>query len=148
MFQALFQSFTESADPSHGAARAKALRAELQRRGLHGFIIPRADEHQNEYVPANAERLAWLTGFTGSAGLAIVLADHAAIFVDGRYGLQVRDQVDVQAFAPLNSSDVNPDHWLEKHLRAGMRIAYDPWLHTPSQVARYQKAVEFNSASL
>ena len=81
--------------PSQGAARVAALRAELERRGLEGFIVPRADEQQNEYVPKSAERLAWLTGFTGSAGLAIVLKTKAAIFVDGRYRLQVREQVDV-----------------------------------------------------
>jgi Xaa-Pro aminopeptidase len=148
MFESHFQTFTDSADKSKGAARLAELRAELGRRGLDGFLIPRSDEHQNEYVPLCAERLAWLTGFTGSAGMAIVLQEIATILVDGRYTLQVRDQVDVQAFEPLNSSDVHPDHWLEKHLRAGMRIAYDPWLHTPSQVARYQKAVEAAGATL
>ena len=85
MFESRFQTFTETADPSQGAARVARLRAELERRGLEGFIVPRADEHQNEYVPKSAERLAWLTGFTGSAGLAIVLKTKAAIFVDGRY---------------------------------------------------------------
>jgi len=148
MFESHFQTFTDTADKSKGAARLADLRAELGRRGLDGFLIPRSDEHQNEYVPPCAERLAWLTGFSGSAGMAIVLSDAATILVDGRYTLQVRDQVDVQAFAPLNSGDVHPDHWLEKHARAGMRIAYDPWLHTPSQVARYQKAVEAVGATL
>ena len=148
MFQSLFQTFTDTADKSKGAARLAELRAELGRRGLDGFLIPRSDEHQNEYVPPCAERLSWLTGFTGSAGMAIVLDEVATILVDGRYTLQVRDQVDVQAFQPLNSGDVHPDHWLEKHVRAGMRIAYDPWLHTPTQVARYQKAVETVGATL
>ena len=148
MFESHFQTFTDTADKSKGAARLADLRAELGRRGLDGFLIPRSDEHQNEYVPPCAERLAWLTGFSGSAGMAIVLSDAATILVDGRYTLQVRDQVDVQAFAPLNSGDVHPDHWLEKHVRAGMRIAYDPWLHTPTQVARYRKAVEAAGATL
>ncbi|MYA27977.1 MAG: aminopeptidase P family protein, partial [Nitrospira sp. SB0666_bin_27] len=80
--------------------RLQAFRAEITRRGLTGFIVPHADEYQNEYVPACAERLAWLTGFTGSAGTAVVLAGQAAIFVDGRYTLQVRSQVDVQAWTP------------------------------------------------
>ena len=148
MFQALFQSFTESADPSHGAARAKALRAELQRLGLHGFIIPRADEHQNEYVPANAERLAWLTGFTGSAGLAIVLNESAAIFVDGRYGLQVRDQVDARVFKPLDSGQISPESWLEENLPKGAMLGFDPWLTTPASLERYAKAARKAGADL
>ena len=82
MFESRFQSFAAQGDPSHGAARVNELRAELAREGLAGFIVPRADEHQNEYVPAGAERLRWLTGFAGSAGLAVVLKDSAALFVD------------------------------------------------------------------
>src|SRR6478752_7499488 len=93
-----FQSFD---DPSHrkGAERIEALRAALRETGLDGFVVPRADEHQSEYVPADAERLAWLTGFTGSAGTAIVLADRAALFVDGRYTLQAPEQVNTDTFA-------------------------------------------------
>jgi Xaa-Pro aminopeptidase len=81
-------------------SRLAALRAELKRRDLSGFVVPRADEHQGEYVPRRSQRLAWLTGFSGSAGLAIVLADRAAIFIDGRYTLAVRAQVDTDAFVP------------------------------------------------
>ncbi len=81
----MFQSFVETADPTKGAERAAALRARLKDAGLDGFVVPRADEHQGEVVPKSAERLAWLTGFTGSAGTAVVMADKAAIFVDGRY---------------------------------------------------------------
>src|SRR5437764_3956258 len=95
-----FQTFDEQSDASRCAERLAALRAELARRGLDGFIVPRADEHQGEYVPRRSQRLGWLTGFSGSAGMAIVLADRAAIFVDGRYTLAVRDQVDVDAFTP------------------------------------------------
>ena len=98
MFKSLYQSFDDVADPSLGAPRVAALREELARRGLAGFIVPRADQHQNEYVPASEERLRWLTGFSGSAGLAIVLADRAALFVDGRYTLQAPEQVDVKLF--------------------------------------------------
>ncbi|MFN3892240.1 MAG: aminopeptidase P family protein [Beijerinckiaceae bacterium] len=148
MFESVFQSFTETADPSHGKARAQALRRELEKRGLDGFVIPRADEHQNEYVPANAERLAWLTGFTGSAGLAIVLADRAAIFVDGRYTLQVRDQVDEKVFEPLDSGVTSPSDWLEKNLRPDGVLGYDPWLTTPATVDRYEKAARKAGASL
>ncbi|MCO5088833.1 MAG: aminopeptidase P family N-terminal domain-containing protein, partial [Methylobacteriaceae bacterium] len=92
-FESQFQSFAELSDPTLAGPRVAALRAELKARGLAGFVIPRADEHQNEYVPPGAERLAWLTGFTGSAGAAIVLTDKAAVFVDGRYTIQAREQV-------------------------------------------------------
>ena len=100
MFESLYQSFEETADRTQGHARVAALRAELERQGLDGFVVPRADRHQGEYVPASEERLSWLTGFSGSAGLAIVLRSEAAIFVDGRYTLAVRDQVDT-AYAEL-----------------------------------------------
>ena len=93
MFEARFQSFEDRTERAASAARVAALRTELARRGLTGFIIPRSDRHQNEYVPASEERLAWLTGFTGSAGAAIVLMERAVLFVDGRYTLQVRQQV-------------------------------------------------------
>jgi Xaa-Pro aminopeptidase len=148
LFESVFQSFEETADPSHGKARAAALRRELERRGLDGFIVPRADEHQNEYVPANAERLAWLTGFTGSAGLAIVLAERAAIFIDGRYTLQVRDQVDASVFEPVNIGETSPAEWLEKNLRPDAVLGYDPWLTTPASVQRYEKAARKANASL
>ena len=92
MFESRFQSFATVGDAREGSARVAALREELTRRGLDGFIVPRADEHQNEYVPASAERLLWLTGFSGSAGLAVALMDRAAIFVDGRYTLQAPDR--------------------------------------------------------
>src|SRR5262245_59781717 len=97
MFEARFQSFD---DPGRiaTAARIGALRAELARRGLSGFILPRADRHQNENVAANEQRLAWLTGFTGSAGCVVVLADRAVLFVDGRYTLQARDEADGSIF--------------------------------------------------
>src|SRR5262249_32232664 len=94
MFEAHFQTFE---DPESGvalSARLSAVREELARRKLTGFVVPRADQQQNEYVAASEERLAWLTGFTGSAGLAIVLPTEAAVFVDGRYTLQARQQVD------------------------------------------------------
>src|SRR6516164_7357321 len=100
MFDSPLQSFDEISDPSHGRERVSALRAHLQELGLSGFIVPRADEHQNEYVRPGSERLRWLTGFSGSAGLCIVLPDEAAIFVDGRYTLQLGNQVDQKVFAP------------------------------------------------
>ena len=125
-----------------------ALRAELKRRGLDGFIVPRADRHQNEYVPPCEERLAWLTGFTGSAGAAIVLADRAVIFVDGRYLLQVRDQIDTALFSVEHLVDNPPDKWLEANLPAGARFAYDPWLHTADAAEKLSKACAAAGATL
>lgn len=148
MFESVFQTFSETADPSQGAARAAALREELARRELDGFVVPRSDEHQNEYVPKGAERLAWLTGFSGSAGVAVVLAREAAIFVDGRYTVQVREQVDTAVFSPESLIDHSPERWLETHLVKGNRIGYDPWLHTPGQVERLARAVAAAEAEL
>src|SRR5664279_2728999 len=125
MFESHFQTFDADHDPSRGAERLRALRDEMERRGLQGFIVPRSDEHQNEYVPPCAERLAWLTGFTGSAGLAIVLREQAAIFIDGRYTVQVRDQVDVKIFTPVAIAQTSPQAWLEAHAGKGDRIGYD-----------------------
>ncbi len=140
MFESLFQSFTETADPSQGGARLGLLREELRKRGLQGFIVPRADEQQNEYVPPGAERLAWLTGFTGSAGLAIVLGDRAGVFIDGRYTIQVREQVDVRVFTPVAIAQTSPEAWIEAHASKAERIGYDPALHTPGQVRRLKEA--------
>jgi Xaa-Pro aminopeptidase len=140
MFESHFQSFAEIGGGKQGSGRAEDLRAELKRRELDGFIVPRADEHQNEYVPACAERLLWLTGFSGSAGIAVVLLDRAAIFVDGRYALQAPEQVDVEIFAPLHLIEEPPTAWIEKHLRRGGRLGYDPWLHTPDMVERLSLA--------
>jgi Xaa-Pro aminopeptidase len=148
MFESHFQTFTETADPTQGRARLGLLRGELRKRGLQGFIVPRSDEHQNEYVPPGAERLAWLTGFTGSAGSAIVLRDAAAIFVDGRYTIQVREQVDVKCFTPVAIAQTSPEKWLEDNARTGDRIGYDAWLLTPGQVRRLGEAAKAAGASL
>ncbi|MEI6557348.1 MAG: aminopeptidase P family protein [Rhodospirillaceae bacterium] len=114
--------------------RLTALRAELVRRGLDGFVVPRADEHQGEYVPPGAERLSWLTGFTGSAGLAVVLAGRAAVFTDGRYTLQVRAEVAGADYGFRHQIDDSLAGWLIEALPAGGRIGYDPWLHTTGWV--------------
>jgi Xaa-Pro aminopeptidase len=124
------------------AARVAALRAELARRGLDGFVVPRADEHQGEYVAACSERLAWLTGFTGSAGTAVVLSERAAVFVDGRYTLQVRDQVDGACFAFQHLVEEPPQAWIETNLGTGEKLGYDPWLHSERQTERLRKAAE------
>jgi Xaa-Pro aminopeptidase len=148
MFESLFQSFASVGDAKESRERVAALRAELKQRGLDGFVIPRADEHQNEYVPASAERLLWLTGFSGSAGLALVLMDRAAIFVDGRYTLAVPEQVDVSVFEPQHLIDEPPTAWIEKHLKAGAKLGYDPWLHTPDVVERLSQAAKKASGEL
>tara|TARA_R110000824_G_scaffold390760_15_gene587929 strand:- start:27241 stop:29049 length:1809 start_codon:yes stop_codon:yes gene_type:complete len=138
----MFQTYDDTANPALGAERAARLRDELARRGLDGFLIPRADEHQGEYVPPHAERLRWLTGFSGSAGLAIVLADKAAIFIDGRYTLQVRSQSDINIFDPKHLIEEPPAKWVEANLPKGAKLAYDPWLHTIDAVARFKAAAE------
>ena len=121
-------------------ARLGALRDELKRRDLDGFIQPRSDEHQGEYVARKSERLAWLTGFTGSAGLAVVLADKAAVFADGRYTLQVEKEVDGGLFEHCHLTDKPPTDWIAANLAPGARLGFDPWLLTPVQTARFQAA--------
>ena len=121
-------------------ARLGALRDELKRRDLDGFIQPRSDEHQGEYVARKSERLAWLTGFTGSAGLAVVLADKAAVFADGRYTLQVEKEVDGGLFEHCHLTDKPPADWIAANLAPGARLGFDPWLLTPVQTARFQAA--------
>jgi Xaa-Pro aminopeptidase len=130
------------------AARLRRLREELAAQGLDGFIVPRADEHQGEYVPPRGQRLAWLTGFTGSAGVAIVLRDRAALFVDGRYTLQAAAQVDAQLYEIHHLIDDPPARWIGAALSPGAVLGYDAWLHTPDDVERFRAAAEKTGASL
>jgi Xaa-Pro aminopeptidase len=141
MFESHYQSFEDLTDPSTGANRLKALHAELHRLGVDGFLVPRADQHQNEYVAPAEERLAWLTGFTGSAGIAVVLKAKAAIFVDGRYTLAVRDQVNIKLFTPVAIAETSPETWIAEHAGKGLKLGFDPWLHTPAQIERFRKAL-------
>ena len=120
-------------DTPQQESRLAALRAELAGRGLDGFVVPLSDEHQGEYVARRSQRLAWLTGFTGSAGLAIVLAEQAALFVDGRYTLQAAAQVDGSLYEHCHITDEPPGAWLREHLAAGAALGYDPRLHGASQ---------------
>jgi Xaa-Pro aminopeptidase len=148
MFEARFQTFEE---PEHGVAltaRLSALRDELARRKLSGFVVPRADQQQNEYVAPSEERLAWLTGFTGSAGLAAVLTGEAALFVDGRYTLQAAKQVDTKAWSVESLVEPPPETWLAKHLKAGDRLGFDPWLHTSAAAERMAAACAKAGAEL
>jgi Xaa-Pro aminopeptidase len=124
------------------------LRRELDKLGIQGFIVPRADEHQNEYVPANAERLLWLTGFAGSAGIAVILKDKAALFVDGRYTEQARLQVDTSAFELRHAVDDPPAEWIGRNLRPGDRLGYDPRLLTPDSVSKFALACRKAQAEL
>lgn len=133
---------TETPSFAEIGVRLNALRAELKRRNLNGFIVPRGDEHQGEYVPPSAERLAWLTGFSGSAGLAVVMADRAAIFVDGRYTIQVRDEVPEDCFTIRHLIKEPATDWICENLRDGQTVAFDPWLMSPNQVRRYRAAAE------
>src|ERR1700729_3043347 len=148
MFEAHFQTFEDRSEKGATAPRLAALRTELNQRSLDGFIVPRADRYQNEYVPPCAERLAWLTGFTGSAGAAIVLADRAAIFVDGRYVVQVQEEVDTTGFAVEHLVDHPPAAWIEENLPAGAKLGYSPWLHTVDGAERLAKACAAAGASL
>ena len=116
--------------------RVSALRAAIAARGLDGFLIPRADEHLGEYVPESAERLAFITGFTGSAGLAIVLAERAAVWSDGRYTLQLEQQTDGALWERLHLLEERPELWLARHA-SGLRIGYDPWLISAEGLARF-----------
>ena len=122
------------------ATRVAALRAELKSRKLTGFIIPRQDEFQGEYVAAYAERLNWLSGFAGSWGLAILTGKKGAIFVDGRYTIQVRSQVDTSIFEPQHLMDQPPAVWIEKNLKKGDTLGFDPWLITAEQAKRFAEA--------
>ena len=143
-----FQTFDEHGDAALCAPRLAALRGELKSRGVDGFLIPRADEHQGEYVPKRAERLSWLTGFTGSAGMAAVLTGKAAVFVDGRYTLQVRNQTDTKLFETLDLMNEGPQSWLEANLKKGAKLGYDPWLHTQSAVERLKQTADRAGATL
>ncbi|TAL00199.1 MAG: aminopeptidase P family protein [Rhodospirillaceae bacterium] len=134
--------------PATATARIGALRTAMAAAGVDGYLIPRSDEHQAEYVPAFAERLQWLTGFTGSAGMAVVLADRAAIFIDGRYTLQVRDQVDGALYEYRHLIDEPPPAWLAKNLRTGKKLGFDPKLHTPGGLARLEEACARIAAKL
>lgn len=137
----MFQSFTTATRPEQGPPRLAALRTELAKAGLDGFLVPRADAHQGEYVAPADQRLAWLTGFTGSAGFAIVLPAIAGVFIDGRYRTQVKAEVDPAAFTPVSWPETKPADWLKLHLPEGGRVGFDPWLHTAKEIGDLEAAL-------
>jgi Xaa-Pro aminopeptidase len=138
---ARFQNFESTANSALAAPRVSSLRALFDVHGIDGFLVPRSDEHQGEYVAKGSERLAWLTGFTGSAGIALVLKSNAFVFVDGRYTVQAAQQLDPQTFSTEDLVANPPMKWIKNSLPKGVRIGFDPWLHTISEVKGLEKAV-------
>lgn len=135
----MFQTFDTIADPTLAAPRIAQLRAELQSRKLDAYIVPRTDEHQGEYIPCDAERLHWLMGFSGSAGTGIVTTDRAALFVDGRYTVQARNEVDTLIIDVVAMVEQRAEDWLAEFLHEGAAIGFDPKLFTLAQIERLQK---------
>ncbi|WP_294606804.1 aminopeptidase P family protein [uncultured Roseovarius sp.] len=144
----MFQSFDDTARPEQGPPRLAALRAAMASAGLDGFLVPRADAHQGEYVAACDDRLAWLTGFTGSAGFCAVLPDVAGVFVDGRYRVQVKTQVDTKHFTPVDWPEILLGDWLKQHLPNGGAVGFDPWLYTVEQLEALENALTGSAITL
>ncbi len=142
----MFQDFTVLARPEQGPARLAALRNAMAAQRLAGYLVPRADAHQGEYVAPRDDRLAWLTGFTGSAGFCVVLAAEAGVFVDGRYRTQVREQV-ADCFTPVDWPEVKPGPWLAGHLGKGS-VGFDPWLYTVGQIEELEAALADHDIAL
>ena len=143
-----FQDFAVTTSPQTAAPRLAALRAVMAAEGVDAFLVPRADAHQGEYVAPRDARLGWLTGFTGSAGACVVLADRAALFVDGRYTLQARAQTDAECFEYLSLPGDQPKDWLAGVMAAGQVVAYDPWLHVRRDVEALEAALDKRGVSL
>jgi Xaa-Pro aminopeptidase len=144
----MYQDFATAADKSLGTVRIARLRTELARQGLDAFLVPRADEHMGEYVPPAAERLKWLTGFSGSAGMAIIGGSKAALFVDGRYTLQSRSQVDTTLLEIVQTPETEPADWIANQLPGGAVVGYDPWLHATAAVRRMSEVLATRSIRL
>lgn len=144
----MFQEYEVKSQGEQGSARLALLRSAMKQEGVTAFLVPHADEHQNEYLPQRAERLSWLTGFTGSAGFCVVMMDKAAVFSDGRYTVQLGEQIDTTCFDPENLIDNPPSKWLETHADQKDIIAYDPWLMTLEQIGVYERVAKKTGASL
>ncbi|KFI28230.1 aminopeptidase P family protein [Paenirhodobacter enshiensis] len=130
----MFQNFSAKTSPETGAPRLAALRDAMTDAGLSAFVVPRADAWQGEYVAASDARLSWLTGFTGSAGFCIAAADRAGVFIDGRYRVQVKAEVDLAVYTPVPWPETRPSDWLRDALPEGGRVGFDPWLHTRARI--------------
>lgn len=137
----MLQGFEVTATPQYGRERVDALRAGFDAAGVDGVLVPRADDYQGEYVPESAERLAFMTGFTGSAGMLLVMRDEAVVFVDGRYVTQLADQVDGSVFSPGDLVNEPPHLWISRKAPRGFRLGVDPWMHTGSEIRRLEKAL-------
>lgn len=144
----MFQSYDTHSDPARHPPRLAALRAELAARKLDGFLVPRADAHQGEYVADCDARLAWLTGFTGSAGFAIVTPGIVGVFVDGRYRVQVKAEIDPGHFTPVPWPETRPAAWLVRSMPEGGRIGFDPWLHTRREIRELEKGLVASGIAL
>lgn len=137
----MFQSFEVASRPEQGPPRLQALREAMAAASVDGFLVPRADAHQGEYVSARDERLKWLTGFTGSAGFCVALQTVAGVFIDGRYRTQVKSQVALDHFTPVPWPETSLADWLREQLPNGGVVGFDPWLHTPGQIEAAEKAL-------
>ena len=144
----MLQSFETTASPEHGARRLQDLRKQMAAAGLDGFLVPRADAHQGEWVQPRDERLAWLTGFTGSAGFCAALRESAGVFIDGRYRIQVKEQIDQAAFTPVPWPETTLESWLKQALPNGGRIGFDPWLHVKRQIEQLRHALTGSAIEL
>ena len=144
----MFQSFTDSTDPSQGPPRLAKLRDHMRKENIDAYLIPRADIHQGEYVAPPDERLAWITGFTGSAGFCAVLQGIAGVFVDGRYRTQVRAQVDLEHFTPVDWPETKLAEWLKQELPKGGRVLYNGWLHTAREIESLRKDLKGHNFEL
>ncbi len=143
----MFQSFEAATTPEQGPPRLKALRAEMAAEGLEGYLVPRADAHQGEYVAARDQRLAWLTGFTGSEGFCAVLRKKAGLFADGRYRVQAKAQVAAE-ITPVNWPETKPGPWLAEQLTSGSTVGFDPWLHTAAEIEALEKSLSESGVTL
>lgn len=142
------QSFEPKTEKANSKERLELLRKEMLSRGLDAFFVPHTDEHQNEYVPPSSQRLNWLTDFSGSAGLAIVTRDQCVLFVDGRYILQARDEVDQALITVLSTVETSVEKWLQKNVQGGLRVGYHGWLHTAREIESYSKIINTAKATL
>lgn len=144
----MFQSFTSQSNGNNSAERLKTLRLAMTKASVDAFLVPHCDEYQNEYLPSGAERLAWLTGFTGSAGFAIITQNEAILFVDGRYTVQAEEQTDAAHITREDLVTLPPEKWLKENLKNGETIGFDPWLTTYGTQKKLNKAIEKTGSSL